>query len=94
MGLAPIFLLSFLRRAGPISFHLAFWTGLGLGVLMTVESATGFEIFPSWLEIGTGRYADDLGVNVYGVLACTAGYLLGTLLSFRSADLCRRPHNP
>ena len=84
MGLAPIFLLSFVRRAGPQSFHLAFWTGLGLGVLMTVESATGLEIFPAWIEIGTGRYADDLGVNVYGLLACTAGYLLGaTALSAR-----------
>ena len=79
MGLAPIFLLSFIRRAGPLSFHLAFWTGLGLGVLMTVESATGIEIFPAWIDIGTGRYADDLGVNVYGLLACTAGYLLGAI---------------
>ncbi len=79
MGLAPIFLLSFIRRAGPLSFHLAFWTGLALGVLMTVESATGIEVFPGWIEIGTGRYADDLGVNVYGLLACTAGYLLGAV---------------
>ncbi len=79
MGLAPIFLLSFVRPAGPLSFHLAFWIGLGLGVLMTVESATGFEIFPGWLDIGTGRYADDLGVNVAGLLACTAGYLLGAI---------------
>lgn len=77
MGLAPIFLLSFIRRAGPLSFHLAFWTGLSLGVLMTIESATGIDIFPAWIDIGTGRYADDLGVNVYGLLACTAGYLLG-----------------
>ena len=79
MGLAPIFLLSFIRQAGPLSFHLAFWTGLSLGVLMTIESATGIDIFPGWIDIGSGRYADDLGVNVYGLLACTAGYLLGTL---------------
>jgi SSS family solute:Na+ symporter len=77
MGLAPIFLLSFIRGAGPLSFHLAFWTGLELGVLVNIESAVGVEIFPGWIDIGTGRYADDLGVNVYGLRACTAGYLLG-----------------
>ena len=29
MGLAPIFLLSFVRSAGRLSFHFAFWTGFG-----------------------------------------------------------------
>ena len=83
MGLAPIFLLSFLPGAGPASFHMAFWPGLLFGVLITVESATGSQIFPAWLDIGGGKYADDLGANVYGLAVCTAGYLAGTLVGAR-----------
>ena len=66
-------------NAGAEATERPFWTGLSLGVLMTIESATGIDIFPGWIDIGSGRYADDLSVNVYGLLACTAGYLLGTL---------------
>ncbi|WP_035990851.1 Na+/proline symporter [Leptolyngbya sp. KIOST-1] len=85
MGLAPIFLLAFLRRAGALSFHLAFWPGLGFGVLRVAENVIGAPIFPAWMSLGTGRYAVDLGVNIYGLLLCTAGYLLGAWLgSFRA----------
>ncbi len=80
MGLAPIFLLSWIPSAGRLSFHMAFWPGLALGVLMTVESATGVEILPAALDIGSGKYADDLGVNLFGLAVCTGGYLLGALL--------------
>lgn len=80
MGLAPIFLLSFIRRAGKESFHLAFWPGLALGVLVTIEGAAGIKIFPAWIDIGTGPYADDLGVNLYGLMLCTAGYLAGAVM--------------
>lgn len=80
MGLAPIFLLSFLRGAGRASFHLAFWPGLALGVAVTLESALGTEIFPAWIDIGSGSYADDLGVNVWGLALCTAGYVAGALI--------------
>jgi SSS family solute:Na+ symporter len=68
------------RGAGRLSFHLAFWPGLTFGVLRVLEGALGTEIFPAWLAIGGGRYALDLGINVYGLLLCTAGYLLGALL--------------
>lgn len=85
MGLAPIFLLSFLPSAGSASFHLAFWPGLAFGVIKTVEAATGTLIFPDWINIGGGKYADDLGINVYGLLICTTGYLLGAALFGRSA---------
>ncbi|MDA0674671.1 MAG: Na+/proline symporter [Cyanobacteria bacterium] len=77
MGLAPIFLLAFVPGAGRISFHLAFWPGLTFGVLRVLEGALGTAIFPTWLAIGGGKYALDLGINVYGLLLCTAGYLLG-----------------
>ena len=80
MGLAPIFLLSFIRGAGKLSFHLAFWPGLLFGVGVTLEGALGLELFPAWIDIGAGKYADDLGINVYGLIVCTAGYLIGAVI--------------
>ena len=85
MGLAPIFLLSFLPGAGRLSFHLAFWPGLVLGVLVTLEGAFGAEILPAWVDVGAGKYADDLGVNLYGLGLCTAGFVTGCLLGRRTA---------
>ncbi|MEM8504336.1 MAG: Na+/proline symporter [Cyanobacteria bacterium P01_D01_bin.1] len=84
MGLAPIFLLSFVRKAGTLSFHFAFWPGLAFGVIRVIESATGNAIFPAALSIGSGKYALDLGVNVYGLAICVAGYLLGAALGKQS----------
>jgi len=81
MGLAPIFLLAWIPSAGRLSFHLAFWPGLALGTLMTVESATGISLLPAAVDVGTGPYADDLGVNVVGSLICTAGYLAGAVIA-------------
>ena len=49
-----------------------------------VEGVAGAPIFPEWLDLGVGIYADDLGVNVYGLLVCTAGYLLGAVPFTRS----------
>ncbi len=83
MGLAPIFLLAFISPAGPVSFHFAFWPGIVFGVIKTVEAATGAVIFPAWINIGGGKYADDLGINVYGLAFCTAAYLIGALLFSR-----------
>ncbi len=79
MGLAPIFLLAFIRRAGSLSFYLAFCPGLTFGILRVLESALGIEIFPVWMSIGSGKYAIDLGVNLYGLLICISGYLLGAV---------------
>lgn len=70
MGLAPIFMLHFLSSVPRASFHLAFWTGLGLGILYTI----GWT--PPALAIGDGRYAMLLGVNLYGLLLCTGLFLL------------------
>ncbi|MEE9152510.1 MAG: sodium:solute symporter [candidate division NC10 bacterium] len=70
MGLAPIFLLHFLPSVPRASFHLAFWTGIALGILYTL----GW--LPPALAIGDGRYAALLGVNFYGLLLCTGLFLL------------------
>jgi len=81
MGLAPIFLLSWIPTARQLSFHLAFWPGLLFGVLLTLESALGVAIFPSWIDLGTGVYADDFGVNVFGLALVTLGFLFGAAVS-------------
>lgn len=86
MGLAPIFLLAFLPGAGALSFHLAFWPGLLVGVLRVLEGALGTAIFPFWMSIGSGKYAIDLGVNFYGLILCTAGYLVGAWLGSRTPN--------
>ena len=70
IGLAPVFLLHGLVRPTGLGFHLSFWTGLALGVALTVG-----WIPASW-AIGDGKYALLLGTNLYGLLLCTAGYLL------------------
>ncbi len=93
MGLAPIFLLSFIRRAGPLSFHLAFWTGLALGVLMTVESATGIEVFPGWIEIGTGRYATTWASTFTGCSRARRA-TCWVLSRFPCVAWCHKPHRP
>lgn len=83
MGLAPIFLLAFVRRAGALSFHLAFWPGLIFGVLRVVEGVLSMQIFPAWLALGGGKYATDLGLNILGLGICTLGYLVGAAIAPR-----------
>ncbi len=73
MGLAPVFLLHGLVRPTALGFHLSFWCGLLLGVALTLG-----WIPDSW-AIGDGRYALLLGTNLYGLLLCTAAYLLSGL---------------
>lgn len=70
MGLAPVFLLSPLVRHSPWSFHLAFWPGVALGVLLALGG------IPSAWAIGTGKYALLLGTNLYGLAICFAGFLV------------------
>ncbi len=70
MGLAPVFLLQRWVGYSPWSFHLSFWPGLVLGILL----ALGW--IPAAWAIGTGKYALLLGVNFYGLLICAAGFLL------------------
>jgi Na+/proline symporter len=80
MGLAPIFFLAWIRAAGAVAFHTAFWTGIVLGVVMTLEGIAGVSIVPGWMDLGVGKYADDLGVNAWGLILCTVGYLAGAVV--------------
>ena len=70
----PVFLFYGFTRWSPWSFHLSFWTGLGLGLLL----AAG--LIPATWAIGEGKYALLLGVNAYGFLICTAGFFLPIIL--------------
>ncbi len=74
MGLAPIFLLQGWVGYSPWSFHLSFWPGLVLGVLLAV----GW--IPHTWAIGEGKYALLLGTNLYGLLLCTMGFLLPEII--------------
>jgi SSS family solute:Na+ symporter len=86
MGLAPIFLLSSLRSAGALSFHMAFWPGVVIGVVRAVETFGHLHVFPSLLSLGAGPFALDLGINVWGLAVCTGGFVAGALLAPRPAD--------
>ena len=81
MGLAPIFLLAWVRRAGSASFHLAFWPGVVLGVTRAVETFGHLTILPRSLAIGSGPFALDLGVNLWGVTLCALAYLAGSVVA-------------
>ncbi len=74
IGLAPIFLFSRWVDYSPLSFHLAVWSGMGLGLLQWMNLIT-----TGW-AIGSGKYASLLGANFYGLLLCTAGFFLPLLL--------------
>ena len=77
MGLAPIFPLAFLKRASTLSFHLAFWPGVAIGVLHVLG------LVPPALAIGGGRHGLLLGINLYGLLLCTALFLFPALWADR-----------
>lgn len=70
IGLAPVFILHGLTTPTRLGFHLSFWTGLCLGIALTLDW------IPPSLAIGDGKYALLLGTNLYGLLLCTLGYLL------------------
>lgn len=77
MGLAPIFILARMKNANPLSFHLAFWPGVVLGVIKLLEDFGGWHLQPAWMSLGQGDYAATLGLNVFGVILCTLGFLVG-----------------
>jgi len=83
MGLAPIFLLGWIRPAGTLSFHLALWSGVIMGVMLVIQKFLGVTMIAPWMEIGSGAYAQTLGINAWGLLICTGGYLTGAAVNVR-----------
>jgi len=83
IGLAPIFLFSRWVNFSPLSFHLAFWTGMTLGFLQAAN------MIPAGWAIGDGKYAVLLGTNLYGLLLCSAGFFLPLLLPSQRSAIAR-----
>ena len=73
MGLGPIFLMHGLGPVKPtkIGFHLSFWIGMILGIVDTVDPAV-----LNFMNIGSGAYANFLGVNFWGAVLCWASYII------------------
>lgn len=74
MGLAPIFCFWWVKGACRVSFHLAFWTGLALGIM------AAFGKYPQFLAIGMGKYGSLLSINLYGLVLCTGLFFLPLLV--------------
>jgi SSS family solute:Na+ symporter len=69
IGLTPIFLFWNLKTP-KISFYLSVICGLLFGFLLV------FNSFPEQLIFTTGKYADLLWVNIWGILSCIILYLV------------------
>ncbi|WP_291986289.1 sodium:solute symporter [Candidatus Accumulibacter sp. ACC007] len=82
IGLAPIFLFSRWVGYSPLSFHLAFWSGMLLGILQATQ------LIPASWAIGDGKYAVLLGTNLYGLALCSAAFFLPLLLPSRRMGRC------
>lgn len=69
IGLTPIFIFWKLK-VPKISFYLSVCTGLLFGFLLV------FSIFPKFLILTSGPYADLLWINIWGISCCIFLYLL------------------
>ncbi|HCX33136.1 MAG TPA: sodium:solute symporter [Rhodocyclaceae bacterium] len=68
IGLAPVFLLSRWRRAGPASYYASVAVGLAFG------SAFALGAIP--FAIGAGKYGSLLWANLVGLACCFLAYLV------------------
>ena len=75
MGLGPIFLMHGVVKPTKAGFMLAFWIGMVLGIWDVVAADT-----LAFMDIGAGKYANFLGVNLWGAIACWAGYIVPGLI--------------
>jgi Na+/proline symporter len=73
MGLAPVFLL-WNQKTSSLAFHLP----VGFGILVGVVLALGY--FPKQFIFTTGKYADLLWANLWGLLGCFIFYLFAIYL--------------
>ncbi len=69
IGLTPVFILWNIK-VPRLSFYLSVSCGLLFGLLLVLE------IFPQWLIFTTGKYADLLWVNFWGILSCFLLFIL------------------
>lgn len=69
IGLTPIFIF-WKGKAPKISFHLSVLCGLIFGLFLV------FNWFPEQFIFTTGKYADLLWINVWGISCCTLLYFI------------------
>ncbi|MDC6387778.1 sodium:solute symporter [Maribacter sp. PR1] len=69
IGLTPIFIF-WKGKVPKISFHLSVICGLIFGLFLV------FNRFPEQFIFTTGKYADLLWINVWGILCCTLLYFI------------------
>ena len=67
IGLTPVFLF-WKREAPKMSFHLSVFCGILFGFLLI------FNLFPDSLVFTTGKYADLLWINFWGIICCLTLY--------------------
>ena len=73
IGLTPVFVF-WKGKAPNISFHLSVFTGILFGFLLL------FNWFPKSFIYTTGKYADLLWINFWGIGCCILIYLIPTWL--------------
>ena len=73
IGLTPVFIF-WKGKAPNISFHLSVFTGILFGFLLL------FNWFPKSFIYTTGKYADLLWINFWGIGCCILIYLIPTWL--------------
>ncbi|WP_298485328.1 sodium:solute symporter [uncultured Maribacter sp.] len=71
IGLTPVFIF-WHKKAAALSFHLSVFAGIIFGFLLI------FKIFPQQLIFTTGKYADLLWINFWGILSCVTLYFIPT----------------
>ena len=76
MGLGPVFLMHGVVKPTKIGFMLSFWIGMILGIWDVVDASS-----LSFMNIGDGKYANFLGVNLWGAIACWVAYIVPGLIS-------------
>tara|TARA_R110002050_G_scaffold15706_4_gene48134 strand:+ start:28742 stop:30082 length:1341 start_codon:yes stop_codon:yes gene_type:complete len=69
IGLTPVFIF-WKSKAPKISFHLSVFCGIAFGFLLV------FKAFPSSLIFTTGKYADLLWINFWGIFSCLILYFM------------------
>lgn len=69
IGLTPIFVFWKIKTPR-ISFHLSVFCGVIFGVLLILDA------FPKNLIFTTGKYADLLWINFWGIICCTLLYFI------------------
>ena len=69
IGLTPIFIF-WKSKAPKLSFHLSVFCGIIFGFLLI------FNLFPNQLIFTTGKYADLLWINFWGIISCITLYFI------------------